>query len=592
MNNTNKHLDDLFAEARHEDPVISEQNARELLTKGEHMQPSLSLFSTKGIIMSTIGLSLASVLAYVALSGSPQAPVSISGNTVNTNTPLMNLFAHRIGSTDEPKKSESTKKLVIVKKPTDEISTRPIPPLPPLISTPVKVQGIIPMTLPPDKFAIMGISKKDDGTIGFVQTNGDGKKIFTISFPKTHIWGAVIGDDEDLAPGSETPKFSPVIVTDTKGNRRLMQFSGESDNMNTRGMEIHSHIDAPDTKNAVMINIQKNVQINGDENDMEDHDIHSDANEIDETSNDLLQTEEHDHPANGNQVKVIVKANTTEKDTTINGRPQKKIIITKIVRRDSILSSLKGLKLDSIMKTANEALKKAENEIKKMNMDSVIEKANKSIRKANEEIKKLNLDSIIQSATESVIKAEETMAKYDRKLNSLIPILVRPSTTEHVNKTDGITYDDGLIFWYDNTEDFVKAAQSVPIITSYVIAGNTDSTIINPNFKGKKIITATDLSAGNPIPGTNNAVSKTLIYPNPATNSTTVRFALTEPHTVAFSIHDLLGKRVLDGGSVTENSAGSYDHEINLSNLKAGMYLLVITTDTGEQSIQRLVIEK
>src|SRR5579872_1061203 len=101
MNNTNKHLDDLFAEARHEDPVISEQHARELLTTGEHMQPSLSLFSTKGIIMSTIGLSLASVLAYFALSGSPQAPVSVSHNTT-INTPLMNLFAHRIASTDEP----------------------------------------------------------------------------------------------------------------------------------------------------------------------------------------------------------------------------------------------------------------------------------------------------------------------------------------------------------------------------------------------------------------------------------------------------------------------------------------------------------
>ena len=51
------------------------------------------------------------------------------------------------------------------------------------------------------------------------------------------------------------------------------------------------------------------------------------------------------------------------------------------------------------------------------------------------------------------------------------------------------------------------------------------------------------------------------------------------------------GRLILSATAIA-NSAGSFEKELNLRQLTAGVYLLVITTDKGEQNMQRLVIEK
>ncbi|MEP7235888.1 MAG: T9SS type A sorting domain-containing protein, partial [Ignavibacteriota bacterium] len=108
----------------------------------------------------------------------------------------------------------------------------------------------------------------------------------------------------------------------------------------------------------------------------------------------------------------------------------------------------------------------------------------------------------------------------------------------------------------------------------------------DPASNGNEV--ANSLDVGPPA----DVLHKTLIYPNPARTSATVRLALSEPRNLAFSIHDLLGKRVLEAGNLTATSAGDYEKDLNISELPAGVYLLVITTDKGEQNMQRLVIEK
>src|SRR6516225_9864089 len=142
MKKTNSNIDDLFAAARGEEPVISEPGARDLLRTSRHMQAAPFILTTKGILMTSFGLCAAAILGYIALSSSPnvktitQSPAShiITASTQLPSDEVKNLLTSRV---EEPKKADKiVKKLIIVKRTDDEIPTPPIPPLPPLVTTP------------------------------------------------------------------------------------------------------------------------------------------------------------------------------------------------------------------------------------------------------------------------------------------------------------------------------------------------------------------------------------------------------------------------------------------------------------------------
>src|SRR5689334_19019661 len=96
MKNENQHLDDLFDAAKRQEPIISEDETRELLRKGEHMQPSPFIFSTKGIIMSTIGLSVAAFIGYLAFAGSPKSNQPNHISIIQPQSQVRNLLNHPI----------------------------------------------------------------------------------------------------------------------------------------------------------------------------------------------------------------------------------------------------------------------------------------------------------------------------------------------------------------------------------------------------------------------------------------------------------------------------------------------------------------
>jgi hypothetical protein len=603
MSNSNKHLDDLFAAARHEEPILSRENAKDLLLENKPMQLPSKLISTKGAIMTSIGLSIAAVTAYVLLSGSPEVNPTNS-NPIPSQPQVANLLAHPFQSNlDEPKKSDPvTKKMVIVKKgesvPTPpeppQLPSAPVPPIPMvppvLVTPPLKVAGITPVAIAPEKYAKMGITRRDDGIVSFSQKSDKGN-ILTMRFPK-NTWGIIIGDDDQKV--SDAPHFAPVIVTDTKGNKRLIQFSSESQGHRLKTMEIQSRSDEEGFENA--LNIESKMQVGGLDGDMDKLTIgHLDGNSLKDSLLQIeLQAESGVHSGNGKdespdhkQMKVLVKTNKVVSDTTINGKKQKMIVISNVVRKDSKSNSVEGMNLDSIMHEANIKLKIAQEQIKMINFDSlhkVCEKANKDaqieLKNAKNQMQRMNIDSILKSANENLIEAEKVMAKRCNDLNSLIPILVRSSTKDHYDSHENITYDDGLIFWYENSAELTNALRD----PSGPEPGLIQFTI-DPVPNGKATPSTLEVLAAN-------VLNKTLIYPNPARTNTTVRFTLSEPRNLAFSIHDLLGKRVMEAGNLTATSSGSFEKELNLSELTAGVYLLVITTDKGEQSIQRLVIEK
>jgi len=177
---------------------------------------------------------------------------------------------------------------------------------------------------------------------------------------------------------------------------------------------------------------------------------------------------------------------------------------------------------------------------------------------------------------------EAVEKKLSSKINTLVPVLVRKATDVTHNTEENRDYDNGVIMWFEPTKEF------------FATLPNPYETVL-PN--GMKIINGTSHLATNTQDKQSDAakgiISNTTVYPNPVRSTkTNIHYKLSEPRSVAFSIHDILGKKMVDCGSLAERPQGEYDFELNLGNIPAGIYLVVITTDKGEQTIQRIAVEK
>ncbi|MEI8135086.1 MAG: T9SS type A sorting domain-containing protein [bacterium] len=542
MKNNNKHLDDYFAKARQDEPVISQEHARDVIAKHEHLPTTPIIFSTKGILMSTIGLSLAAFIGYLALSATPEQPL-IKQSAINSPTQqLIALPTARF--TEEPAKHERKVEQKIV-----------------VINTPAKVEGIKPIELPASKFAAMGLTKKSDGAVSFSQKNENGK-IFTMSFPQ-NSWGITL---DDMPEVTDAPRFAPMIVTDTKGNKRLMQFSSESYGKKIRAMQINSRAEDEEIDPSKISELIKNAikiggkfQIGGNDGDVDYLKVGLDSNEIKNLRDAIkivAEVNQNGEEISANpkkmQMHIVVNSDKSISDTSSNGKHRKMV-----VKMD------RHIQIDSSLNASSQQIERATKELTEVITKLHLEK----LDSLGEKLNQLKLENDIDVSDNEISNIDLDLADIQKRmndLNNLIPVLVRQASSEHADPAEGITYDDGLIFWY-NPDKALSA-----IVTE----------------AEQKQTTPTQLPTGNAI------LTKSVLFPNPAKLHTTLHFSLSEPRTLVFSIHDLLGKRVKDGGSITEIAAGSYQHEINLSSLTAGVYLLVITTDKGEQTMQRLVIEK
>jgi hypothetical protein len=112
-----------------------------------------------------------------------------------------------------------------------------------------------------------------------------------------------------------------------------------------------------------------------------------------------------------------------------------------------------------------------------------------------------------------------------------------------------------LIFWYEAT----------PEVTAVI----PDASVSEPAPQSKQL-----------------AIS---VYPNPTNGPATIHFDLANEPKAYFSVRNLLGQQVLDGGMT---SGASGDMKLDLSSLDAGVYLLVTTTDDGERDVERVVVAK
>ncbi|MDD5569700.1 MAG: T9SS type A sorting domain-containing protein [Bacteroidales bacterium] len=79
-----------------------------------------------------------------------------------------------------------------------------------------------------------------------------------------------------------------------------------------------------------------------------------------------------------------------------------------------------------------------------------------------------------------------------------------------------------------------------------------------------------------------------VIYPNPADNRVTINYQLSENTPIRISVHDLIGKEVMQF-TIKNNNAGENQFDMNTGNLLPGIYFVTLETKNG-LSTQKLII--
>jgi hypothetical protein len=466
------------------------------------------------------------------------------------------------------------------------------------VSTPVsRADSLQPYDIPVEKLAELGITLEDNGDIDFYTKSKDGP-INRFGLPPT--WGLRLHMGEELSAkdvaGLQIPKSAPRLVTMPNGAKRMFSFEvdttftkiGDGEKTVLRLHSIHQiaplqgDIPFPSDSMKKYVNDRVELSVFGDSLRNAQITMEVDAStkstmnrlkvDADDTSGGQMETEF----ANGGfgkgfpdffsvmdslaprgdsvDAEDFAEFNHIFGDSVVrNWAKDRRIQIEKHFKILTVPQEAKGYKFGN---------DKIDTTLKMMGVDPSVIKGIVKLMARHQGF--ANADSIIHSALQSVdsefhaggipmpmpgkFKINEHLIDDIRKpinLDKLIPIRVRNlKNPEHPNE---------LIFWYEPT----------PELTSMLPRNRVASTL-------PQHIT-------------------TSVFPNPTTGPATVHYELKDSPNARFTVRNLLGQQVLDAGSTSEQSG---DQRLDLSSLEAGVYLLVTTTESGEESVERIVVAK
>ena len=168
--------------------------------------------------------------------------------------------------------------------------------------------------------------------------------------------------------------------------------------------------------------------------------------------------------------------------------------------------------------------------------------------------------------------ADTAVGSGDYGMEELIPIRVRP----HASPVQGEN-DFFYLLWFEPTVEFLAQ-----------LPGDVRRRIQRQRETG--------VSPGRTIAERGDGSVPALaasIHPNPITGGTaTVEYTLNEPGRVAVSMYDVTGERVRELAVSEQQEKGTWQQSISLDGMAGGLYLLAVTTDHGQQSVQPVILKR
>ncbi len=194
------------------------------------------------------------------------------------------------------------------------------------------------------------------------------------------------------------------------------------------------------------------------------------------------------------------------------------------------------------------------------------------------DIDKENLGEVLQNI-DSFIDSPE-YKKFDdfddARLNKMLAIAIRLDKT--ADKPD-------FILWYDISPELIDA---LPQQYKDKLAPEM-SALTEGDYCSSKSMAGEDTYC-DVWRACNGGLQEMKIYPVPVDQDFTVEYTLSENRSLDFKIHDLYGEEVATLKTNIKRGSGVQSETFNV-NLPSGMYLLSITSDKGEHTVQRFVIK-
>lgn len=205
----------------------------------------------------------------------------------------------------------------------------------------------------------------------------------------------------------------------------------------------------------------------------------------------------------------------------------------------------------------------------------------------------------------------------DRRLadGNFVPVLVRTGHPYTEADKAARRWRPDCIFWYEPTPEFLAALPEyaqrqlelelrlVSVFRGKPHHESMDAFVerqpleIRRGFDslmtGESTKEAVEVIAGESYTGVlataSGALTSTSVMPNPATGHTVVRYTLGTPRQVSLALYDVRGGlvRLLDKGEI--QSAGEHSMRVELDDVAAGIYLVVISTGK-ENAVQRVIV--
>jgi hypothetical protein len=176
-------------------------------------------------------------------------------------------------------------------------------------------------------------------------------------------------------------------------------------------------------------------------------------------------------------------------------------------------------------------------------------------------------------------------------LQDMIPIRVHLADKAVDPKQSGYTLSF-IIFWYFPTNEFVNALPDryrEPLRNELDVINQINSGLVPPeeackSFDDKEsFFEICRLNSG--------ALGNMSLSPNPVSHAeeVTCSFKLTAERKITITLHDISGKYITTIMKNENKTPDDYNININLSGIAKGVYLVAVTTDRGEQVVQRLI---
>lgn len=190
--------------------------------------------------------------------------------------------------------------------------------------------------------------------------------------------------------------------------------------------------------------------------------------------------------------------------------------------------------------------------------------------------------------TEVTVPMDEYEKRSDQRIldriNTFIPIRIR--TGVEYTKEDSLAkrHRPDLILWFEPIPQFIKM---LPKELRNKI--QNEYAQISKQPEKSETTTSSNCEYFEVCRSTLKSATDVIIFPNPALETTNMKFILKAETSLRVNLYDISGRLVKELKSFSKFSPGQHQLRLDLNGITEGMYLIVLESDKGETNIQRLV---